>query len=108
MIEVLFYFGADVVLVRIRGNHITFVNSQYGAQEASIDGLKLNQVGVIKEFPDLKDNPEWKEKAIIRFKNHVAKLSTEGDIADYIIDDLKKYGYKPVSKQQAGFRPIKL
>jgi hypothetical protein len=30
----------------------------------TIDGLRLNKGGVIKEFPDLKDRKDWRTEAI--------------------------------------------
>ena len=104
MIEVLFYFGTEIIMVRIRGNHVTFVNSAMGAVESTIDGLKLSRAGVIKEFPDLKDSPDWNTEAIIRFKNKIKEMKTEEEIVDYIIEDLRKFGYIPKFKQKAGFR----
>ena len=108
MIEIIFYFGTDIVMVRIRGHSVTFVNSVYGALEAPIDGIKLNQAGVIKEHPDLIDRADWKEEAIKRFKECIYVLKNEESIAEYIIQDLKKYGYVPKWKQKAGFRRVKI
>lgn len=103
--EIIFYFGTEIILVRIEGSNVFFGNSKYGAKLATIDGLRLNQQGVEKEFPDLKGNPEWKKIAIERFKAHIKKLGKEDLIADYLIEDLKKYGYQPKYKQKKGFRP---
>ena len=108
MIEVIFYFGTDIIMVRIRGHSVTFVNSVYGALEAPIDGINLNQAGVIKEHPDLIDRADWKEEAIKRFKDNCVALNTEENIAAYIIEDLKQHGYTPKFKQQQGFRRVKL
>lgn len=104
MIQVIFYFANEIVLVTIRGNHITFATSEYGAKEAPIDGLKLSKSGVENEFPDLKDNPEWKNIALERFKQKIKELPDEDAVANYIISDLRKYGYHPKYKQKQGFR----
>jgi len=104
MIEVIFYFGTDIIMVRINQHRITFVNSSYGGFESTIEGLKLSQSGVIKEYPDLKENPQWKEIAIQRFKDKIKSLDQEEAICTYIVDDLKKYGYIPKWKQKQGFR----
>lgn len=104
MIDLIFYFGSEIILVRVQGNSVQFGNSFYGPRLASIEGLKLNYTGVIKEFPDLKDNSNWRMEAIGRFKDRIKDYKSEKDVADYIIQDLKKFGYVPKFKQVAGFR----
>ncbi len=104
MIEILFNFGGDFILVKVDGNNIKFSNSSFGAVETDISGLKLNHEGVIKEFPDLKDNDNWKSKAIERFKKHIGLFKTEEEKANYIVEDLKKHGYIAKHKQRKGFR----
>lgn len=108
MIEVILYFGTDIVMVRIRGHHVTFVNSAMGAVESTIEGLKLSKSGAIKEYPYLKDRDDWKEEAIRRFKEKILELNDEEAIAEYIIMDLKKYGYIPKWKQKQGYRRVKI
>lgn len=108
MIELIFYFGTDIIMIRIIGHRVTFVNSTFGAIESTIDGLKLSKSGVIKEYPELKDREDWKEEAIRRFKNKIFELNEEEAIAEYIIMDLKKYGYIPKWKQKQGFRRTKI
>ena len=102
--ELVFQFGNDIILVRIEGNRVIFANSQYGCQASEIDGMNISKEGVIKEFPDLKDNPEWRGEAIKRFKEHIRKLDGEDNVANYIIDELKKYGYIPKFKHKGGWR----
>jgi hypothetical protein len=108
MIDLLFYHGSEVIIVKIEGNHIRFGSTIYGAKLAEIEGLKLDFTGTIREFPDLKDSLDWREKAIVRFKAHIQTLSNEDEIADYIIGELKTKGYQPKTKQKAGFRPVKI
>ena len=108
MIEIIFYFGTEIIFVRVDGINVFFGNSKQGATIATIDGIKLNQKGVEMEFPDLKDNPDWRSIAIQRFKEHIKKLEKEELIADYVIQDLKKYGYQPQYKQRQGFRPERI
>lgn len=108
MIDIIFRYATEHILVKIDGNSILFGNTLYGAKLATIDGLRLNHDGVIKEFPDLKDNPSWREEAIYRFKLKIKEMRTEEEIVNYIIEDLKKYGYIPLFKQRAGFRKVKL
>lgn len=104
MIEVIFYFGSEVILVRVEGDNITFAPSTYGGVYTNIDGLKLDYNGVIKEHPDLKDNEYWKTISIQRFKNHIKSLKTEEEKMNYVVEDLKKFGYIPKFKQKKGFR----
>ena len=108
MITILFGFASDKILVTIKGDKILFSSTEYGAVESTIDGLKLDYSGVIREFPDLEGDDKWKEKAIIKFKEKIKELSTEKDRADYIIYDLQKYGYVPEQIQKGGFRPEKI
>jgi hypothetical protein len=108
MIGLIFYYAQEIIYIRIDGHNVHFSNSTFGAVETSIDGLKLNKSGVLKEYPDLKDNDNWKEIAIERFKEVINAMKTEDAIAEYIIEDLKKYGYVPKWKQKAGFRRTKI
>lgn len=108
MIELIFYYGQDIILIRVNDHKVTFVNSSFGAFETTIEGLKLSQSGVIKEHPDLKGNPNWREEAIARFKEVLHAFTTEEAIANYIVEDLKKYGYIPKWRQKQGFRKEKI
>lgn len=107
MIGILFKFGADIIEVRIQSNNVFFRTSPLTGF-IDIGGIKLNKVGVLKEFPDLKDNEDWQKIARERFKEKIKKMKTERERADYVINDLKKYGYVPMFEQRAGFRPKKL
>lgn len=108
MITLHFRFGADMVKIVIDNNSLYFANSSYGGQLAPIDGLVFNKAGVLKEFPDLKDNPFWREEALRRFKEHLFALQTEDHKADYVIHDLAKHGYQAILMEKAGFRPRRL
>ena len=108
MITILFGFGSDKILVTVRENKISFSSTAMGAIESTIDGLKLDYSGVILEFPDLNGKNNWKEEAIKRFKKKIKELPTEQDRADYIIYDLKKFGYIPEQIQKGGHRPTKI
>lgn len=108
MIDLIFNYANDVLLVQIRGQDIKFATTTFGARLADISGLKLDYNGTIREFPDLKDDIEWREKAIIRFKEHIKTLRDEQAIAEYVIYELRTKGYTPKLKQIAGFRPVKL
>lgn len=108
MIELIFYLGKDIILVRIEGNSVYFSNSEYGQVYSDISGLKLNKEGVIREFPDLKLDLEWREKAIKRFKEHIRSLPNEGSVSDYVIKELRGQGYIPKFRQLKGFRREKI
>lgn len=106
MIDLIFYHGTEVVIIKIKGNSVTFGSTVYGAKMADISGLKLDYSGTIKEFPDLKDSIDWKEKAIERFKKHIKSLKNEEEISSYLIKELVTKGYTPKLKQKQGFRPV--
>ena len=107
MIGIIFNFGADIIEVKIKDNNIFFRTSQF-QNFGDIDGIKLNKVGVLKEFPDLKDNEDWMDIARQRFKDKIKKMKTERQQANYVIEDLQKFGYTPMWEQVSGFRPKKL
>lgn len=107
MIGLIFQFASEHIEVNIKGNSVLFRTSQF-MQFASIDGIRLNKAGVIKEFPDLKENKDWQDIARERFKDKIKKMKTEKEIADYIVKDLRKFGYTPLFKQKQGFRPEKI
>lgn len=104
MMDLIFQFLGDYVLVRIEGNQVYLSNSSQGNIRAPINGLKLSYEGVIKEFPDLKDTSSWKEVAIVRFKEKLSSMESEDERAIYLIEDLRQHGYKPMFKQKVGFR----
>ena len=108
MIGIVFSYINDVVEVRIDGDNCLFRTGQYGGAFVPIEGLKLDKNGVLKEHPDLKDNNDWNKIAIERFKEYMKQIKTEDEKADYIINELKKVGYKPMAKQKNGFRIQKI
>ena len=107
MIGIVFQFGNEIVEVRVKDSSVYFRTSQL-AQWADIEGIRLDKTGVIKEFPDLKDDEDWQKKARERFKEKMKNMTSETERAEYIITDLIKYGYKPQYWQRQGFRVIKL
>ena len=108
MIEIMFNRANEIVIIRINGHKVEFGNTTFGSKLGTIDGLKLDYVGTIREFPDLRDDVEWRHKAIERFKTHIKKLDNEGNIAKYCMDELSKHGYVARYYQKEGGRPIKL
>lgn len=108
MIGLIFQLGPEIVEVRIDGINILFRNNQSNGMFVTIEGLKLNKEGVIKEFPDLKDNDNWQNITRKRFISKIKSLQTEMDRAKYVVNDLKKYGYEPKYIQRKGFRVEKI
>lgn len=102
----LFKFGSEMIEVIVRGNELLFSDVSSGII-STIDGLKINKSGVLKEHPDLKDDEEWRKKAIARLKEHVRKMETEEQKIDYVKDELVKFGWEAKHKQRAGHRPKK-
>ena len=97
MIELIFYKGTEITLIRITGKHITFSASGFGRMATDISGLKLDYAGCCREHPDLELRKDWKEESIKRFKEKINKMNTENEIANYIIEDLKKLIDSPLS-----------
>lgn len=107
MIGVIFSFGTEIVEVRIKEKNVFFRTSN-SQTFGDIDGLKLDRAGVIKEFPDLKDKEDWQKQARDRFKEKIKNMENEEQRIKYVIEDLSKYGYKPLYMQKQGFRPVKI
>ena len=99
-------FGGDVINILINGNNLMFTD--LGGVVTTIEGLRIVKSGVIKEFPDLENNEEWKKIAIERLKEHIKKFRTEHNKIIYVKDELTKYGYEPLFIQKAGWRPQKI
>jgi len=108
MITLLFGFGNDKILISVNENQVYFSSTAYGTQKAPIEGLNISKEGVVKEFPDLEGDVEWRVKAIQRFKEKISSFKTEKEKAEYIIEDLRKFGYIPEQIQKEGFRPEKI
>jgi hypothetical protein len=110
MINLIFQKGSDLVGIEVNNHNLTFMqmNRGYG-KYSGIEGLKFDQEGIIKEFPDLIDKPfgEQKIEAIRRLKSKIKTLNTEEEIKNYLKEDLAKHGYKLKGSQRAGFRMLK-
>ena len=92
MIKLVFQTGHLYSFVNINGIDVTMGSDP--SHLSPIEFCMINKATTLKEFPDLKDDKKWKEKAIERFKNHIIALGDEKTIAEYIIDDLSKCGYQ--------------
>jgi len=100
-------FQGETMEVRVVGKVVVFRTSQF-QRFTEIDGLKIDKSGALKEFPDLKDKKDWKEITIKRFKEKIKKMKSEDERIKYVMEDLIKYGYKPLYIQKQGFRPVKI
>ena len=107
MIGVTFRFGGDVIKALVAGDTIAFEDPQ-GKQAHHLSQLNISKAGAIKEFPDLKNDSDWKNKAIDRFYNKFKTFPNEDAKMDYVVKELAKFGYTPLIKQKPGFRPTKV
>lgn len=107
MYKATFKFGGDY-LEAIYSQHGLMFNDVSSNTLTTIEGLRLNKHGVVKEFPDLEDDINWRSKAIQRFKEHINKMKNEEEVINYIIIELKKHGYEPLFTQRSGFRIKKI
>ena len=108
MISLMFGFGSEKILIIINGNKVEFANTSFGGQKTTIEGLQLSHQGVIKEFPDLAKSENWRKEASFRFNEKVKSFDSEQEVADYLIQDLRKFGYIPEKIQKGGFRIEKI
>jgi hypothetical protein len=111
MILIGFSQGNQVGSIRISGCKVEY-GKMFGNQLffMPIEQLKFDYAGILREFPDLKDKPENEARLISvqRLKEHLAKMNSEEEVSEYIIDELKKSGAIPQIKQRSGFRPERL
>lgn len=106
MIKGTFQFGSFVTEVIVDGNNLMFFDITSN-QITTIEGIKIDKTGAIKEFPELKNDDDWKKKAIEKFKNNFRVINGEEEKMEYIRNELEKFGYTSLFKQRAGFRPKK-
>ena len=107
MIEVGFELGGDVVLVRIEGNNVTFADTTTNLSNfVPIDCLKFSKEGILKEFPELKtlEPSEMRKEAISRLKTKIKLMETEGQVLEYVKDELTKQGYTYKYIRREGWR----
>jgi len=108
MISTIFQYGTEVIEVRINQTNVLFRTQGTQGGFVPIEGIKLEKAGCVKEHPDLKNDKEWKEKTIKRFKEKIKEYDTEKQRMNYVMKDLIKHGYKPLHFQQSGHRPVKI
>lgn len=103
MINATFQLGGDLIQVKVEDDNLAFFDIATG-QMTTIEGLRFSKAGVLKEFPDLKDDADWKLKSIKRLKAYIKSLKTEKEKMFYVKDELTKFGYSALSWQKKGFR----
>lgn len=108
MISTIFQRGSETIEVRINQNNCLFRTQGTSGGFFPIEGIRLEKAGCIKEHPDLKNNKDWKNETIKRFKQKLKDYETEKQRMKYIISDLTKHGYKPLYYQQQGHRLVKI
>lgn len=106
MIKGTMFLGQEVIEVIVRGNELLFFDVSSG-MISPVEGLRIKKSGVVKQFPDLEEDDEWKQKAIQRLKGHMKEFKTEEQRLNYVKDELLQYGYEPKIVQRAGFRTKK-
>ena len=106
-IQIVFQQGSERTAIRIIGANVLFIDLQTN-MVSPIEGLKFNKQGVMKEHPDLKDDPDWKQKAIQRFVDKIKELPSESKRAEWLIQEMRDMLYKPLYKQRTGFRVEKI
>lgn len=106
-IQSVFQLGSERIAIRIIGDNVLFIDFQTNMM-SPIEGLQLSKEGTIKEYPDLKDDKEWKNKAIQRFVDKIKSLPSETERNKWLIEEMKKMNYTPLYSQRNGFRPQKI
>ena len=106
MILSVYKLGSEVMEVVIDRNNLMFRDTS-SQMITTIEGIRILKAGVLKEHPDLKDDVEWKKKAVERLKEHMNKMNTEMEKTNYVKEELFKFGYTPLYFQKAGFRTQK-
>lgn len=108
MIGVIFQYINEIVEIRINNNELLFRTQSSFGKFIPIEHIRIDKKGVLKEFPDLIDNPEWRIISIQRLKDKLKSFQTEDEKIKYIIEDLAKYGYRAMYTQKQGHRVVKL
>jgi hypothetical protein len=103
MIQAAFQLGQTIITAEVNGEGLLFKD----ITNANIIAPQFGYNNVIKEFPDLKDDPLWKTKAEQRFIDYFHTIKGEMEKIIYIAQELKKVGYKPMYWMKKGFRTQK-
>lgn len=104
-IRSVFRLGGEIVNAIVDGDNVMFLDGN--GVVTTIEGLRISKGGVLKEFPELENNEEWRKIAIERFKEKIKSYNNEMDKTIYIKDELTKHGHEAQYFQRAGFRPTK-
>ena len=74
MIYMTFRYGGEILLVRVIDNEVSFMTPLTGGKFYPIDNLYISKNDAIEQFPDLKDNENWRKEAIKRLKCYIGCL----------------------------------
>lgn len=106
MIQATMQLVDNQVTVEVEGNNLMFHDIESGTL-APLEGIKLSEQGVKKQFPDLENDEEWHKKAIERVKKHMKEYQTEREKIKYVVTELQKNGYELLYFRRKGWRPSK-
>lgn len=98
-----FQMGGEQTTIVIDGSNLMFTDES--GTITTIEGLKLDYLGVLREFPELEGDKEWRKKTIELFKERYKLLKNEKDRLDYVREELTKFGWTPLFWQRWGWRP---
>jgi len=107
MIDLIFEYATELVIVRIQGKSITFATSALGLNYfAPIESIKLSVKGILKEYPELAGKPEGeiRMEGIRKLKEKLNNFEGENEIKKYVIEELERQGYILKSIKRQGFR----
>lgn len=104
MITATYQLGPQQISAKVEGNALLFFDAESG-MITTLEGLRFSRAGVLKEFPDLKEEKEWRKVALERLKEHLKTFQTEKEKMNYVTRELVRFGgYLPLFWQQKGFR----
>ena len=103
-IQTTFQLAQQRIIVRLIDTNVLFIDLQNNIM-SPLEGLNLNKEGVEKEYPDLKGDKDWKQKAVQRFTDKIKSFKSETERMKWIIEELKLMGYVPLIWQRHGHRP---
>lgn len=104
-----FVNGTQLMAIKLIGGVLYFANQKgHYVSYSTIDGLSLNVSTILEEFPELKgkETAEIKRIARERFKEKIKGMTSPKQIENYLIEDLKKHGWRLYMSQKKGHRPV--
>ena len=98
--------GEEVGITMTMDRALWFIKSGVNPMTAPIEGLRFSLKACLEVNPDLEgfDPKEIRSISIIRLKEKIKSFKNIKDVEQYLVDDLKKYGYICIQRQRKGFR----